>query len=141
MRFRPVLVMLGLALALSACGGSPKLRAAQDTNNETQRQGLEAQIRSLPSVTTADLLYANRFGDAGNLVVMVKAKPGTDTASLADTLVGMAWKTSLDPLRGMLIEIDTGVPSERLDRNVVISEEAKDLQAKYGPRQSSSAST
>jgi hypothetical protein len=67
------------------------------------------------------------------------AKPGTDTSGLADTIEGIAWKTSLNPLNGILITIDTAVRSEYVSRNVIIKDIASSLEAKYGPHQSLSS--
>jgi hypothetical protein len=131
----PGILLLVVLLALGACkGDSPK----QAAGNDVQAQALRAQIVALPSVTTSTVAYANRFGDSGNLAVQVVAKPGTDTSGLSDTILGMAWKTSLNPLNGILFTIDTGVRSEYLSRNVTIKDIARSLQAKYGPHPSPS---
>jgi hypothetical protein len=129
------ILLLLVLLALGACRGASPKQAAQ---NDAQAQALRDQIVALPSVTTSTVAYANRFGDSGNLAVQVVAKPGTDTSGLADTIEGMAWKTSLNPLNGILLTIDTGVRSEYLSRNVIIKDIASSLEAKYGPRPSPS---
>jgi hypothetical protein len=130
-----VMLFLLVVLALSACMGD---RPKQADHNYGQSQALQGQIVALPSVTTATAEYANTVESSGSLLVQVTAKPGTDTSGLADTIVAMAWKTSLNPLKGVLILVDTGVRSEYLSRNVIIKDVAPSLQAKYGPHPSPS---
>lgn len=136
--------VVALIVVLTGCSlsGRSAQKAEQQARNDAETAAIQSELAKVPGVVGVKVLYSNYITEPGSGSASLIVEHGTDLEPVADLTVGVVWRSRLDPLKSIRVDVvDDRDRTVGMERTYVVFDHQAELEARYGPRPAQAATT